>query len=172
MTNPEPDGMPAYQPPDTPPQPTGTMPPLGGLGRRLAAQIIDWVILLVVAVPLSLISVFARHSDRDALGAVVEVVIGLVYFGYEGLMLTRAGGQTLGKKAMHIRVAVLADGSDPVGGIGWTRAAVWTLPGILCCGLWWVVDALSCVWDRPYQQAIHDKAARTVVVRTDWRPVG
>jgi uncharacterized RDD family membrane protein YckC len=138
---------------------------LASRGRRLVARIIDWLILLVVALPLSLVAVNANDNDRSGLSLTATLATVLVAFLYEGLMLTRAGGQTVGKKVMKIRVAVFVDGSAPVGGIGWTRAAVWDLPGILCCG-WQVVDALWCTWDQPYRQCLHDKAAKTVVVNT------
>jgi uncharacterized RDD family membrane protein YckC len=80
-------------------------------------------------------------------------------------MLSR-DGQTVGKKVMNIRVAMLADGSSPTNQAGWTRAAVYTVPAVLCCGLWWLVNGMFGVFDRPYRQCIHDKAARTVVVST------
>lgn len=185
MTNPEPPsdplakhpqppvdggGLPYYTPPpeEPTPGPTGQMPPLGGLGRRLVARIIDGVLVAVVAVPLSLIATAAKRNDRQLYSLIIEIVVLLLYFLYEGLMLTRSHGQTVGKKVMRIRVANLADGTPPVGSPGWTRAAVWTLPGILCCGAWPLVDGLWATWDQPYAQAVHDKAARTVVVRTDW----
>jgi uncharacterized RDD family membrane protein YckC len=50
------------------------------------------------------------------------------------------------------------------------RAAVFALPGILsavCVGaLFWLLNVLWCTWDQPYRQCLHDKAAKTVVVRT------
>ncbi|MEZ0094291.1 RDD family protein [Streptacidiphilus sp. EB129] len=140
------------------------MPPLGGVGTRLVARIIDWVLLAIIAVPLSLVAAFANSRDRTGFTFAVEILLVLLNFLYEGLMLTMAGGQTVGKKVMRIRVAVLANGAMPVGSVGWIRAAVWTLPGIVCC-LWQIVDALWCTWDRPYQQCLHDKAAKTVVVK-------
>jgi uncharacterized RDD family membrane protein YckC len=83
-------------------------------------------------------------------------------------MLSRTG-QTLGKMALKIRVANFSDGSVP-GSAGWVRAAVFALPGILsavCVGaLFWLLNVLWCTWDQPYRQCLHDKAAKTVVVRT------
>ncbi|WP_037605387.1 RDD family protein [Streptacidiphilus rugosus] len=140
------------------------MPPLAALGKRLVARIIDWLILLVIAVPLAIVAAVANGNDHQALSVVAQVVTLFAAFLYEGLMLTHAGGQTVGKKVMRIRVANLADGSAPTNQSGWTRAAVWDLPAILCCG-WQIVDALWCTWDQPYRQCIHDKAAKTVVVQ-------
>lgn len=142
----------------------GAMPPLGGIWIRLVARIIDGVLLAIVAVPLSFVAAAARNNERTTATFVVETGILLLYFVYEGLMLTLAGGQTVGKKVMGIRVAMLADGSPPVGSAGWIRAAVYSLPNIICC-VWQLVNVLWCTWDRPYQQCLHDKAAKTVVVK-------
>jgi uncharacterized RDD family membrane protein YckC len=153
--------------------PTGAvqsaMPPLGGIWIRLLARIIDGILIAIVAVPLSFVAAAARNNERTAATVAVETGILLLYFIYEGLMLTLAGGQTVGKKAMGIRVAMLADGSPPAGSAGWIRAALYSLPNIVCC-VWQLVNVLWCVWDRPYQQCLHDKAARTVVVKAV-RPV-
>ncbi|KOG89008.1 hypothetical protein ADK38_16620, partial [Streptomyces varsoviensis] len=95
----------------------------------------------------------------------LSVIISVVYFVYEGLMLT-SRGQTVGKRMMKIRVAMLENGAVPAGRPGWARAAVYSLPEIVpCCGfIFWLVNVLWCTWDKPYQQCLHDKGARTVVV--------
>jgi uncharacterized RDD family membrane protein YckC len=157
-----PGGAQPYHP-SGPTDTTVGMPPLAALGKRLLARIIDWTILLIIAVPLSIVAAVANSNDRQGLSVLAQVATLFAAFLYEGLMLTRAGGQTVGKKVMRIRVANFADGSAPTNQSGWTRAAVWDLPAILCCG-WQVVDALWCTWDQPYRQCLHDKAAKTVVV--------
>lgn len=140
------------------------MPPLGGIWIRLLARIIDGILIAIVAVPLSFVAAAAKNNERTTASVAVETGVLLLYFVYEALMLTLAGGQTVGKKVMKIRVAMLADGSPPVGSAGWIRAAVYSLPNIVCC-VWQLVNVLWCVWDRPYQQCLHDKAAKTVVVK-------
>ena len=142
----------------------GAMPPLGGIWIRLVARIIDGILFAIVAVPLSLAVDSGGNNGRTTATIAVETGLLLLYFVYEGLMLTLASGQTVGKKVMGVRVAMLADGSPPVGSAGWIRAAVYTLPNIVCC-VWGLVNALWCTWDRPYQQCLHDKAAKTVVVK-------
>ncbi|WP_165845503.1 RDD family protein [Streptacidiphilus pinicola] len=169
MTTPQPPdgGGPYYHPPsDTETtEAVGGMPPLAGLGKRLTARIIDIAIVIVIAVPFGLIAFFADRHDRNLVSFVGSLSAMLVAFVYEGLMLTRSRGQTVGKKLMGLRVAVLADGSVPEGSPGWTRAAVWGLPGAIVCGcLWWAIDGVWVTWDQPYRQALHDKAAKTVVV--------
>ena len=149
------------------------MPPLASRGRRLLARVID---SLVVGIPVSLALWPSWWGDWDTdntravgLGPFVQgTVVLLVYFVYEALMLS-ARGQTLGKMALHIRVAMLQDGAVPRGNPAWTRAAVYSLPQILpTIGfIFWLVNVLNCTWDKPFRQCLHDKAARTVVVAAD-----
>ncbi|MFE6687928.1 RDD family protein [Streptomyces sp. NPDC057743] len=153
--------------------PLAGMPPLAHRGKRLLARIID---AILIGVPVTLImnaivgwvDYFSTSNVETSKQATVSGVTMLVYLIYEGLMLT-ARGQTVGKMAMRIRVAMLADGAVPTPVAGWSRAAVYTLPEIIpCCGfIFWLVNVLWCTWDKPYQQCLHDKAARTVVVATD-----
>ncbi|MEV6316656.1 RDD family protein [Streptomyces sp. NPDC051776] len=148
--------------------PLAGMPPLANRGKRLVARIID---ALIIYVPVGVIMYFVvggyDPTDADDSGrqASVQGVALLAYLIYEGLMLTRFG-QTVGKKLMNIRVAMLADGSIPKGSEGWVRACVYTVPEIVpCCGfIFWLINVLWCTWDQPYHQCLHDKAARTVVV--------
>ncbi|WP_326796109.1 RDD family protein [Streptomyces sp. NBC_01808] len=147
------------------------MPPLGGLGRRLLARIIDGLIVYIpVSLFLTLIGRIDEFADSDNTGTQYAWgIFGiLVYLVYEGLMLTRSG-QTVGKKLMGIRVGMLENGAVPAGGPGWIRAAVYSLPAIAPCigTLFWLYNVLSCTWDRPYRQCVHDKAAKTVVVSTE-----
>lgn len=148
------------------------MPPLAGSGRRLGARILD---ALIVGIPVGLVLwIFGLvHWDEgggagDAVftgdfgGSVITVV---VYLVYEAVMYARTG-QTLGKMALGIRVAMLEDGSVPTPRAAWTRAAVYSVPNVVpCCGsLFWLVNVLWHLRDRPYRQCLHDKAAATVVV--------
>jgi uncharacterized RDD family membrane protein YckC len=151
--------------------PLADMPPLAHLGRRLVARIIDG---LIIGIPVGLVmalilgTYYPMGDGSDARSSAFTLAYVLVYFVYEGLMLTHYG-QTLGKKAMKIRVAMLETGATPVGRPGWARAATYALPEIVpCCGfVFWLVNVLWCTWDRPYRQCLHDKVARTVVVSTE-----
>ncbi len=147
------------------PDPLAGMPPLAHRGRRLVARIID---ALLIGIPLGIILGFGFGGyDYNSTGRSFwqELIYAVVYFAYDGYMLTTRG-QTFGKKWMKIRVAMLENGANPVGQPGWTRAAVYSLPPVVpCCGsLFWLVNVLWCLWDKPYQQCLHDKAAKTVVV--------
>ncbi|MFF7592038.1 RDD family protein [Kitasatospora purpeofusca] len=143
--------------------PVPGMPPLGTWPNRIVARLIDY--LLVQAVALVLVLPFASLTDRSGSAGSFWLACGL-WLVYEGVMLSR-DGQTLGKKAMKVRVAMLVDGNTPTPSAAWTRAAVFILPAVLCCAvLWWLIDGLFGVFDKPYRQCIHDKAAKTVVVST------
>ncbi|KQV11698.1 hypothetical protein ASE03_13795 [Kitasatospora sp. Root187] len=155
---------PAYGAPyQTGPGPVPGMPPLGGWGARILARLVDF--LLVQAVAIVVVLPFANLGDQG--GWVGAAWLGYaLYLVYDGVMLSR-DGQTFGKKLMKVRVAMLVDGSAPTSAAAWTRAATFVLPAVICCGaLWWPVDGLFGVFDKPYRQCIHDKAAKTVVVST------
>ncbi|MEU3406749.1 RDD family protein [Streptomyces sp. NPDC006670] len=173
-----------YPPPPPPPpyghgmpDPLAGMPPLADTGKRLVARLID---LVVVFVPLWLILFaigFALPVDTDQNGELTDsasrwvtgaaLLWWLVYVAawivYDWFF-TQKSGQTLGKKAMRLRVAMLNDGSVPSSGAAVGRAATLWVPAFLCCGLWWVVVGISILVDQPYKQGLHDKAAKTVVV--------
>jgi uncharacterized RDD family membrane protein YckC len=147
--------------------PLAGMAPLASRGKRLLARIID---ALIVGIPLGLVIGLAESGYSSDTGRTYwqQGVYILVYLVYEGLMLTTSG-QTVGKKLMRIRVAMLKDGAVPAGSPGWFRAVVYSLPMLVpCLGfLFWLVNVLFCTWDQPYHQCVHDKAARTVVVAAD-----
>lgn len=159
--------MTGYPPPpgptaDAPPAPP-VAPPLAALWRRLLARIIDGVLVGAVT---TVVTVWWADPARST----GEVWIGLVgpvlYCVYDALMMEHQEGQTLGKKALSVRVVMLADGSVPQAPAAWTRAAVFSLPNIISClgQLFSLLNVLWCTWDRPYKQCLHDKAAHTVVV--------
>ncbi|WP_240140147.1 RDD family protein [Streptomyces sp. MUM 178J] len=157
--------------------PLAGMPPLADFGRRLTARIVDW---LIIAVPLFLLSLlfggwdFTTDGDsweeiseelntgRQWLYSLVAVV---AYVGYDTIMVKK-DGQTLGKRWMKIRVALLNDGSVPDTNSSLLRAVVLWVPALICCFcLWWIIIAITILTDKPYKQGLHDKVAKTVVVR-------
>ncbi|MGW8380010.1 RDD family protein [Streptomyces sp. ODS28] len=150
------------------PDPLAGMPPLASRGKRLLARIVD---ALLIGIPIGIILALVQSdvSPADSGNTFAQSLIyQLVYLIYEGLMLTTSG-QTVGKRLMRIRVAVLSDGAIPKGSPGWFRAGVYSLPALIPCigSLFWLVNVLFCTWDKPYRQCLHDKAAKTVVVATD-----
>ncbi len=154
--------------------PLAGMPPLAEFGKRFLARVIDALIIFVPLLVLSLI--FGGwevsgddwdeisndlNSSRQWLWSLVSLV---AYVGYDTLMV-RKDGQTVGKKLMKLRVAMLNDGSVPDTASSLMRAAVLWLPALLCCFcIWWLVIIITILADKPYKQGLHDKAAKTVVV--------
>jgi uncharacterized RDD family membrane protein YckC len=94
--------------------------------------------------------------------AIAAAAAGAVYH----ILMIHYRGQTLGKMALAIKVQQIEDGGLP----GWDRAATrWAVPVLLgwipyVGGLAQLMDYLWMLWD-PQRQCVHDKAARTIVVR-------
>ncbi|MFD8588415.1 RDD family protein [Streptomyces sp. NPDC059637] len=140
------------------------MPRPAGSGWRLLARVVDSLLVGFVG-SLFLWTVLGFPDYGSAPGLLYSGLVALLYLVYEGVMLSR-DGQTVGKKLVRIRVAMLADGSSPPASAAWLRAGVYSLGAWVCC-IFWLLDVLWHLWDKPYRQCLHDKAARTVVVPTD-----
>jgi uncharacterized RDD family membrane protein YckC len=162
------------------PDPLAGMPPLADFGKRLGARIID---LVIVAVPLFLIQLafgtnrYTVETDRgedvsevitrsySGSGLAMTLISIVAYVGYDW-WFTKKNGQTVGKKAMGLRVAMLNDGSVPPSNASLSRAAVLWLPTLICCFcLWPLAIIITILVDKPYKQGLHDKVAKTVVVK-------
>ncbi|WP_246835767.1 RDD family protein, partial [Micromonospora sp. MH33] len=125
------------------------------LGSRVLALLIDLVAQLVVAMLLGAgLSVLVLSLPRDLMdaalaGALQLVVLVLVLVGYPVLMERFAGGRTLGKLAVGLRV-VRADGG-PVGvGQSLTRALVGVAvewPGLVLPLLSWAASVTVMLTD-------------------------
>ncbi|MFF5300710.1 RDD family protein [Streptomyces sp. NPDC013161] len=153
-----------------------------GLGKRLVARLIDSVVLGAVtaaaAVPLGTKAVDHLNEKIDAaklsgrtetvwlldgttsayLGIVLAV---LLLFGvlYEALP-TGKWGRTLGKKLCGIEVRGIESHEPPGFGGALRRWLVYSVPGLLGIG---IVGVAWCLFDRPWHQCWHDKAAHTFV---------
>jgi uncharacterized RDD family membrane protein YckC len=136
-------------------------------GSRVAAYLLDALVLAVPLVIVILVAVVAADPEDENDGAWAAVGIAylltlLLPFVYFTVMQGRASGQSLGKKWLGIRVA-----DDSTGGpIGYGRAfgryaivfvfALFILPIVL--------DYLWPLWDRK-NQALHDKVVGGVVLK-------
>ncbi|MEU1404508.1 RDD family protein [Streptomyces sp. NPDC005728] len=153
-----------------------------GLGKRFAARLIDSLVIGAVtaaaAVPLGARAVDhvqhkideARLSGRTvtvwlidgttgtSLGIVLAVLL-LVGVLYE-VLPTAKWGRTLGKKLCGLEVRDIEAHEPPAFGAALRRWLVYSVPGLLGIG---IVGVLWCVFDRPWHQCWHDKAARTFV---------
>ncbi|CAM5641646.1 hypothetical protein SNARM312S_05970 [Streptomyces narbonensis] len=155
-----------------------------GLGRRLLARLIDTVVLgaLVGAAGFPFVTAALDHIDgkieaAKQSGTTVQVwlldattsvqfgialaslfVIGVLY---EALP-TAKWGRTLGKKLCGIEVRDIEAHQPPRFGAALRRWLVYSVLGLLVIG---VLNVLWCLFDRPWRQCWHDKAARTFVAR-------
>ncbi|MDF9813459.1 RDD family protein [Streptomyces sp. SPB162] len=149
------------------PDPLAGMPPLGSVGKRLLARIIDFIL---ISIPVGLLDwafgTYRTDADDINYGSSVlgSLVAAVLYIGYEWWM-TKSTGQTLGKKWLGLRVAMLDNGGVPTSQAALIRACVFWLPTLFCCPcLWIVLIGILLLLDKPYRQGLHDKAAKTVVV--------
>ncbi|MEW2044424.1 RDD family protein [Streptomyces sp. NPDC005476] len=153
-----------------------------GLGKRLAARLVDTLVLAAVtaaaAVPLGVraldhvdqkvdaaklsgekVTVWLLDGTTSAyLGIVLAVLLG---FGvvYEALPTAR-WGRTLGKKLFGLEVRDIGGGEPPSFGAALRRWFVYSVPGLLGIG---VVGVVWGLFDKPWRQCWHDKAAHTFV---------
>jgi uncharacterized RDD family membrane protein YckC len=144
-----------------------TEPQLASWGRRLAALLVDGVILSVVVLATLLLAGLSLEDVNDTLrdgSTLAAIALFVLPEAIYDTAMIGARNQTFGKMALGIKV-VDASGR---GSIGYTRAftrwlstatlwALWVLPGVLD-HLWPLRDGR--------RQTFHDKFARSVVVRT------
>lgn len=151
-----------------------------GLGRRCAARLIDTLVTVSVgaAVALPLLPKARDHIQAKieqaeqagvntqiwlidgTTGLYLAMVVGaLLLFGvvYEALPNAR-WGRTLGKKLCGLRVLSMEEQEPP----GYGRALLrWLVYGVLAALLIGVVNLLWALFDKPWRQCWHDKAAGT-----------
>jgi uncharacterized RDD family membrane protein YckC len=180
-----------WQPPPQALGPGGL--PLAGPGWRLLARLIDGVIVSLISTPLTvpLYIAYFRHlidkvdevtaatragqpapSVNPYDGTTIKLLALIIAAGllvsllYEVPQLA-VWGQTLGKRICRVRV-VPSDGGPR---LGFGKAVLrWlgTYGGAFVPffgGIYNLLDSLWLLWDRPLQQCLHDKFAKTVVVR-------
>ena len=144
---------PGYGPP-----PMGGMATAGNLaspGLRIVGGLIDFAILFVVDLVISLLF-SAVHLANVAW--VLEVVVNFGYMGY----LWSTQGATIGMMPFGFKVRDALTGEYPTLGKALLRAFIWNLEvGFTIC----IIGAIGWLWQLwdPQRQAIHDKAAGTIV---------
>src|SRR5262249_40478228 len=95
-------------------------------------------------------SIFRRELLVVAVALPIFLAIGFVY----DVLLMYGSGQTLGKRMIKTRVVGL-DGSPVTFGGAVRRWFV--LDGGAIIPLFFYLDSLWLLWDKPYQQCLHDK---------------
>lgn len=126
-------------------------------GSRFLAYLIDGFLLSIIGGTLlsGMLGLFAAEDDAVIAFMPVSLVLVLLYFGF---FWVAQRGQTLGQKALSIRV-VRRDGQPITIGTALLRVFGYWVNGLIF-GLGWLWP----LWDDE-RQGWHDKIAGTVVVR-------
>ena len=141
------------------------MPFLAILLRGPITELIDAVRALppnATTVPDSVMQSFTDSVVSSALLiSLVSLTVGFLYTVPQNAIWNR----TIGKRILGIRIR-----PRPRDGVlGWGKATVrwgaWTVFSLVLSGIPLIIDCLWPLWDKPWRQALHDKAARTIVVR-------
>jgi uncharacterized RDD family membrane protein YckC len=144
---------------------------LASPGRRLAARLIDMVVLFalfaagagILALIFRLGGVNQLRADTagGVIGIVLLVLLGIGWMLYDPLFVSKKGG-TPGKLWLGIRVVRTSNAGNVSFGMALGRyffpflMTVIPLAGLL--------NALWLLWDRPLYQCLHDKVVGSVVV--------
>lgn len=144
---------------------------LAGRGARLAAALVDLIILAVINWILGLIfgqtvtwinnpdgTVSVGYSSGGVAGGLLWIAIFLAYFT---ILHSKWEGQTLGKRVLGIRVVREGDRGTISTGQALGRAAVYYFSWWVCV-VGGIINLAWILWD-PRRQALHDKVAKTVV---------
>jgi uncharacterized RDD family membrane protein YckC len=164
--------------------------PLAEFSDRLVATIIDALIIgaiyAVVAIPAYIFLVFAilpsttvvngvntGPSEGEVAGilaaffgifALVFLFMLLLSYLYEVEFMLRGNGQTVGKRVMKIRVVPIDPAQSMTRAMYFKRYLVHRVAASLIPAFSWV-DGLWQLWDQPFRQCLHDKYAKTVVIK-------
>lgn len=168
---------------------------LASWGRRLAAYLVDWVVLgvvsLVIGAALGIWSAIseliesieptatditpqfeaflAAHSTELLVFSLLQILVSGVYH----VVLVATRGRTIGKRMLGIRVRLREREGLPIWRAALSRWLLhYAVPNLLSgvpglgffAGMFPIVDGLWPLWDAR-RQAIHDKLAKTAVVR-------
>jgi uncharacterized RDD family membrane protein YckC len=175
--------------------------PVAGPGLRLAARAIDLGVLLLLNAVVNgwfawrwwqdfwpYYTEFVKRMNANqptadiptpqygSLQVAIILIGAALWFAYEVPALANSG-QTPGKRLVGIRVLRV----EEEGPLGFARAIRrWNPLGLsmilwLCCLLGFALQFVDCLFvlvDKPLHQALHDKSAGTVVVKTGRQPKG
>ncbi|HVW81706.1 MAG TPA: RDD family protein [Mycobacteriales bacterium] len=174
---PPPYGAPAYGAGYGPPPGQRVNDP-APMGLRLLARIIDGVLTGAVAIALSYafgMHVFSTTTNADGTTSSFSLydsdyfkymLLTLVVSGVYEVWMLVSRGATLGKMAVGVRVAMMANGEKPTLQAALTRWAIPAVAGALFPLLQLIV-VLSVFFDNTHRnRGWYDYAAKTIAVRT------
>jgi len=147
-------------PPYSPPPQTGARP-FAGWWSRVAAQILDWIIVSIIPIVLYFIVLNSNDVGPYLLSGLI-LLVGAIYYA---LTIGRSGennGQTIGMQVVNIRI-VRETGEPMTAGTAILRETL--VKGILMaiCFIVTILNYLAPLWD-DRNQAWHDKIVNTLVV--------
>lgn len=135
-----------------------------GVARRAVAVLIDSILLLVVGYFIALPLGLTTRAGFQLSGGPFFLWL-LVFLGYY-IVMEKAWGATLGKKAMGLKV--VKQGGEP---LDWKASIVRNVVRIIDSQLLYLVAAIA-VWVTKNKQRLGDLAARTLVVSArSWLPI-
>ena len=139
--------------------------------QRLVARLVD---TLIVGVPLATVAaeIFPRETAQRV---VAPIAFAGVFLVYEALQLT-LWGCTVGKRLTGLHV-VSVDGSRLRPSQAIVRSLIYALPPAarpvpvlnVLAGIFWIAE-IGLLFEGAHRQALHDRAAGTLVVDTRPRP--
>jgi uncharacterized RDD family membrane protein YckC len=152
-------------PPQAGPPPyvgSGASGPRAGFWSRFGAVLLDGLIVAVVPV---IVFIIGGVSGSDGLLVLGYVAYFAIFIAYEIYFHGGHTGQTIGKRALGIRVVDFSTG----GPIGYGRATLrvigrWISGAVCYLGYLWML------WDKE-KQCWHDKMANDVVVPVSHYPI-
>jgi uncharacterized RDD family membrane protein YckC len=137
--------------------------------QRLVARLVD---MLIVGVPIATAAteIFPRETAQTV---VAPLAFAGVFLVYEALQLT-LWGRTVGKRLTGLRV-VSADGGRLRAGQALVRSVIYAVPPAarpvpvlnVLAGIFWIAE-IGLLFEGDHRQALHDRAAGTLVI--DIRP--
>ncbi len=158
---------------------------LAHFGHRLGATLLDELVAFVIALPgiILLIATSSSHlvlldngmyqsqPSFKPIGVFGILVFGLLAVLYVPVILSMKGA-TFGNMALGTLVVDAGSGAQLRPGQAWGRTGTsWliSLVSSFALGIGSLLDSLWCLWD-PNRQTLHDKAAKTFVVKKSAQP--
>lgn len=136
--------------------------PLAGLGNRILAYLIDYVILIILGLVMIIPAVFLIASQTEignVIGIVLASLYGVIFLFYTLILEIYFNGQTFGKKIMKIKV-IREDGGSPTIGNYIIRWLLRLVDIQLMSG----VVAIISIAVSQKEQRLGDMAAGTLVI--------
>jgi uncharacterized RDD family membrane protein YckC len=136
---------------------------IGGLGERMLATLIDFGIFFLIAIAIVIVNAMAGGGSGTFF-QVSLVVIGVVYVFYDPVCEIFMNGQSIGKRAMKIKVISLDGGQASVGQylLRWVFKIIdFSFTSATCAVIFAAVTEKS--------QRLGDIVAGTMLIRTEPR---